>query len=431
MKENEKAMQEAKVAKRLKNLISINQYFAEIESLQDLFPHMLKLAKNITEAQAASLLLYNPRQNILEFDSIADDALDQEHIKSLRNSVKINIGEGISGWVAKNRKPLIVNDVQKDPRFLRLADKKSGITTRNLICVPLMYGNDLLGVLNVLNSKTKNLFDEEDQEILLSYADLASVAIIRSRLIQTRLNQQRLEIQLATAAKIQAMFWPKKPELGHGSHVWATSQPASFVGGDLYDFLPMGDGSWVMYVADVSDKGLPAAMVMVALWSKIRSEVSLHTTIVELLESINDSMYDLLSDEGFFATIILGRYWPEDGTLNLVRGGHPVPLWINNGRLKKLPKRAGLSLGIARPVHYSKEQIHLHPGESILFMSDGVTEAENDRRELFGEKRLLEQIQTTLNPPFSSAILHRIESWRGKAKQNDDLTLLEIWRDKV
>ena len=304
MKDTEKPTKETKVSRRLKNLISVNQYFAEIESLEDLFPRMLELAKSITEAQAASLLLYDPLLDILEFASIADDALDEKHIETLRNSVKVRIGEGISGWVAQNRKPLIINDVQNDPRFLKLVDKKSGITTRNLICVPLVYGDDLLGVLNVLNSKTKKRFDEEDQEILFSYAYLASTAIIRSRLIQTRLSQQRLEIQLVTAAKIQSTFWPETPELGFGSHVWATSRPASFVGGDLYDFLPLGDGSWIMYVADVSDKGLPAAMIMVALWSNLRSEVVLHDDIEQLLEQINGAMYDLLSDEGFFATIL-------------------------------------------------------------------------------------------------------------------------------
>lgn len=422
---------ETKVARRLKNLISANQYFAKIESLEDLFPIMLDLAKNITEAEAASLLLYNPRQKVLEFGSIADEILDQEQIESLKNSVKVKLGEGISGWVAKKRKPLIVNDVQNDPRFLKIADKKSGFTTRNLISVPLIYGDNLLGVLNVLNSKINKLFDEEDREILLSYAYLASAAIIRSRLIQTRLNQQRLEIQLAAAAKIQSMFWPQAPELGYGSYVWAMSRPASFVGGDLYDFLPLGDGSWVMYVADVSDKGLPAAMVMVALWSKIRAEISLHGTIEELLEAVNDSMHDLLADEGFFATIILGRYWPEDGKLNLVRGGHLNPLWINSGRVKKIPILTGIPLGINRQVKYRKEQIHISPGESILFISDGITEAENDRHELFGEKRLLNYIQTLSHPPWGRGILESVKSWQGKAKQSDDLTLLEIWRDEL
>ncbi len=424
------ATKETKVARRLKNLISANQYFAKIESLEDLFPIMLELAKNITEAEAASLLLYNPQQQVLEFGSIADEILDQEQIESLKNSIKVKLGEGISGWVAKKRKPLIVNDVQNDPRFLKIADKKSGFTTRNLISVPLIYSDDLLGVLNVLNSKTKKLFDEEDREILLSYAYLASAAIIRSRLIQTRLNQQRLEIQLATAAKIQSMFWPQTPELGYGSHVWATSRPASFVGGDLYDFLPLGDGSWVMYVADVADKGLPAAMVMVALWSKIRAEVSLHGNIEELLEAVNDSMHDLLSTEGFFATIILGRYWPEDGKLNLVRGGHLNPLWVNSGRVKQIPILTGIPLGIDRQVKYRKEQIHLSPGESILFISDGITEAENDRHELFGENRLLNSIQTVSHPPWSAGILDSVKTWQGKAEQSDDLTLLEIWRNK-
>jgi sigma-B regulation protein RsbU (phosphoserine phosphatase) len=429
MKNGSAERNEGKVAKRLKNLFRLNQYFAEIESLEELFPRLLELAKDVTEAEAASLLLYNPEQNILEFVSIADDSLLIEDIEALKADVKVNIGEGISGWVAQQRKPLISNDVQNDSRFLKTGDKITGFVSRNILSVPLIYENDLLGVLNVLNSRSNKGFGREDEEILSSYAYLASVAIVRSRLIETRLGQQRFEIQLATAERIQSIFWPQEPELGYGSHVWATSLPAAFVGGDLYDFLPMGDGSWVLYVADVSDKGLPAALVMVALWSKIRSEVLQHDDIERLLETVNNSMYDMFSEEGYFATIILGRYWPETGKLSLVRGGHLPPLRIKDGLFESVPKLEGVSLGIAEHLQYTRGEINLSPGESILFISDGVTEAQNSRDELFGMQRLAAIVQKTSHPPWGPKVLTGVMNWQGTAGQNDDLTILEIWRD--
>lgn len=422
-------MNENKVTQRLKKLIEASQYFAEIESLDELFPRLLELARNVTDAEAASLLMYNPEYNILEFASIADEVLDLDGIETLKKSVKVKVGEGISGWVAQNRKPLIIEDAQNDARFSNLADKKTGFITRSLLSVPLIYHNDLLGVINAVNAKTKPCFDIEDQEILVSYARLASVAIIRSKLIEARLKQQSLEIQLTTAAKIQSLFWPKIPRLGHKSHAWAISLPAAFVGGDLYDIIPIGDGSWIIYVADVSDKGLPAAMIMVALWSKIRSEAPFHDDIEALLETVNSAMYDLMSEEGFFATIILGRYWPENGKLNFIHGGHLFPLWIIDGTLQNLPTQKGLSLGIKKQTPYLKKEITLSPGESVLFLSDGVTEAENEQNDLFGTQRVAEQIRKISGPPWSKTLLNTIRDWQGNAKPSDDLTMLEIWRD--
>jgi sigma-B regulation protein RsbU (phosphoserine phosphatase) len=191
----------------------------------------------------------------------------------------------------------------------------------------------------------------------------------------------------------------------------------------------MGDGSWIVYVADVSDKGLPAALVMVALWSKIRSEVPLHNDIERLLEAVNNSMYDLFSQEGYFATIILGRYWPATGRLSLIRGGHLPPLRIKGGSYKSVPKLEGASLGIARQLQFTKGEVNLSPGESIIFVSDGVTEAQNTRNELFGMQRLASTIQKKSYPPWGSDILTAIRNWQGAAAQSDDLTILEIWRD--
>jgi GAF domain-containing protein len=113
------------------------------------------------------------------------------------------MGEGLAGWVAVNRKPVIIQDVQQDTRFFKEADHYTGFHTRTLLCVPIVYGEELLGVIEVLNSKNKPCFNVEDEEILDSFAHLAGVAIIRSRLLETQLKQQRLRIELEAASQIQ------------------------------------------------------------------------------------------------------------------------------------------------------------------------------------------------------------------------------------
>jgi sigma-B regulation protein RsbU (phosphoserine phosphatase) len=239
----------------------------------------------------------------------------------------------------------------------------------------------------------------------------------------------QLRVQLETATKIQSLFWPRMPELKGGGHIWAVSVPANYVGGDLYDVIPLSDESLLAYVADVSDKGVPAALIMAALSTKIRSEAQDQSAVDKLLETINNSMYSLTSEEGFFATIVLARYWPASGKMQLALGGHLSPLWITEGEIRNLPHIEGMSLGITPDVHYGTKKILLSPGESMLFFTDGVVEAENKNNELFGNDRLVSYIKNTKGPPWGKGLLDLVSGWRGKASVNDDLTILEIWRD--
>jgi len=105
-------------------------------------------------------------------------------------------------------------------------------------------------------------------------------------------------------------------------------------------------------------------------------------------------------------------------------------LWIVGGHLAPVPELRGVSLGIASGVKYEKKEIRLSPGESVVFLTDGVTEAENERRELFGQQRLLEYVRDGLGPPWGTGFLQFVNAWRGGAEASDDITLLEIWRDR-
>jgi len=417
------------VSHRLRKLTEANHSLAEMESLDELFPRLIDLAKEVTNAEASSLMLYNSESHLLEFASIKDDVMGDRADDVLKSSVKLKMGEGIAGWVAQNRKAVMVKDAQRDPRFSKRADRQSGFVTRTMLSVPLSHQEELLGVLNVLNSREKPFFETDDLALLESFADLAAVAIARSRLVEERIEQERFQAELKAAAKIQELFWPKIPELGEGSHVWAFSQPAASVGGDLYDVIPMPDGSWLVYVADVAGKGLPAALIMAALSAKIRSEAPLHGEVDKLLANVNNAMYELMSEEGFFATIVLSKYWPQAGRVQTARAGHPHPLWVIKHGFRELPKLNGIPLGVELGTEYEKTEFVLSPGESILFITDGVTEAENEENELFGNDRLTDYLAGAKGPPWAEGLLERIDFWRGNAAANDDLTVVEIWRD--
>ena len=258
-------------------------------------------------------------------------------------------------------------------------------------------------------------------------------SMLRIKLLHDTVLEQstQLKKQLKTATKIQSLFWPEIPKIEAGGHIWAVSVPATYVGGDLYDVIPLPDESLLAYVADVSDKGVPAALIMAALSTKIRSESRTQSEIDELLASINNSLYNLISEEGFFASIVLVKYWPASGKMQLALGGHLQPLWIVEKGIGNMPQLNGISLGIMPNAHFEKKEITLSPGESVFLFTDGVIEAENEDKELFGNDRLVRYIKNQKGSPIGKELLDEIRRWRGNANVNDDLTLLEIWHDQV
>jgi serine phosphatase RsbU (regulator of sigma subunit) len=276
-----------------------------------------------------------------------------------------------------------------------------------------------------------------DEYLTKPYSHSALVARIKSMLRIKSLHDQvldqsaQLERQLKTATIIQSLFWPKIPALTGGGHVWAVSIPAGYVGGDLYDVIPLSDGSLVAYVADISGKGVPAALLMAALSTTVRSKIQIETEIDRLLASVNDSMHRLMADESYFATAVLIRYWPASGKLQYALAGHLQPLWIADGNIPEFPLSGGVPLGIQKGVTYQKRNIVLGNGQSILLFTDGLVEAENESGEQFTKSRLVNHLKTCEGPPWGKSVLQRIEAWRGRRAANDDLTIMEVWRDPL
>jgi len=240
----------------------------------------------------------------------------------------------------------------------------------------------------------------------------------------------QLKAQLKTAAKIQALFWPPMPALDRGGHIWARTRPAAYVGGDLYDIITLPDGSAVAYVADVSGKGAAAGLLMAALSTQIRTAAARQYEIDRLLASVNKTFYHLASEEGFFATIVMVRFWAGDGRLQLVSAGHPPPLVVANGKARNLPIKTGVALGATLDAHCPKTEHRLARGEALLLFSDGVLEAEDLRREHFGPERMIHHLEQAGGaPPWGEGLLQAVDFWRGDAAISDDITLMEIWRE--
>jgi sigma-B regulation protein RsbU (phosphoserine phosphatase) len=414
-------------ATRLKALIEASQALAKLDSLEKVLPRLIRLAREVTRAEASSLMLYDPVDEVLRFQVVEDTGIDAEAAVRLAK-MELKLGQGIGGSVALSRRSELINQAQDDPRLFRDADKNTGSITRNMICTPLVHGKELLGVATALNSAGRERFSQEDLELFESFARLASVAILRARLLEARLEQQRLEDDAAHAASIQKLFWPALPKEAHGSSIWAMSRPAGFVGGDIYDCIILPDESWLIYVADVSGKGMPAALIMTALSTALRSEVISCTQLDRLLFRLNNAMHRLSKGTGFFITMLLGRYQPQTGVMRLARAGHPLPIWHRKDIRTEPPKTGGLPLGTLADVDYEAFEIELKHGDSILMFSDGVSEAMDRQGKLFEPAALDDYLQVSGPAPRGPGLAKAVDKWQQGVEPNDDLTIMEIWR---
>jgi serine phosphatase RsbU (regulator of sigma subunit) len=421
-------------AGRLKKLIEAGRALAEVESVEEILPILLRMAQDVTDSSASSILLYKEDKDILEFALALNEDKDGVQ-KVLKSGVALKVGEGIAGWVAENKKSVIVRDAATDPRFYKKADKATGFVTRSLLCTPILHGERLLGVVQCLNSKSGNSFEDEDLELLESFADMASVAIVRSELLQVRIREQKLKSQLDAAARIQANIRPKNPpfpvkskEESSGAYgIWGESLPAVFVGGDLYDFIPLDNGDWIVTIADVSGKGLPAALVMVALWSRLRALVKNETRPGPLMERWNQSLCEIMSGE-IFATAVILLFSPGQGTVKYALAGHLPPLLVGTESCVEMKGLKGRPLGIEYTSTYDEAACRLESGESLLLLTDGVQEARNDEGAFFEDQGVFSWAEGCKKPPRGSSLLQCVDAWRGAAAASDDTTIIEIWK---
>jgi sigma-B regulation protein RsbU (phosphoserine phosphatase) len=422
-------MHRAQLSLRLRHLIDASIMLGEVESAEELFPRLLNIARKVTDAASASLMIYQPEKETLRFAWVEDEVVGNKALKLLEQAGELALGQGLAGWAAANLEPVLIEDAQNDPRFNSNMDKTTGFITRTLITVPLHNGPELLGVITVLNAKNRDHFDSDDLDILTSFANLASMALVRNQLLEKRLQDERLQVEMQSAAKIQSLFWPQPIKTCQGSHCWATCRPAGFVGGDIYDLIQTADDKWLFYLADVSGKGMSAALLTAALSFRVRAEVLHCQEPGELMARINAAMHQLLSGEGHFVTMILGSYNPQNNLITLARAGHPDPIWVHDNKICQVPPTDGLTLGVIDEAEFTTCELALAPGDSLILYSDGLNEAENLRAEIIGLEKVCGRLLKESKPPRACCLPDLVQDWYNGLDPNDDLTLLELWRE--
>lgn len=410
-----------KKVKQLEALLRVGQRLSSEMKLDRLLELILDETTGVMEAQRSSLFLVDEDKQEI-WSKIAQASAE----------IRLPIGKGIAGMVAKTGKIINIPDAYADKRFNQDFDKRSGFRTRSILCVPIKNSDgDIIGVIQVLNKK-QGVFDSLDEEMIMALTGSAAVAIDNARFHEASLNQERLKKDLEFARTIQEGFLPESPPKVPGWNFASKYRPAQEVGGDFYDFIPVSKDLMGVLIGDVSGKGVPAALYMARLMSDFRFYATGLSSPGDIMGQINQILVER-SRRGMFVTLCYILIHLEEGNLTMVNAGHLSPLIRNNsGRVKPLEGSANTPLGIIEDQTFNEIHYKMEPGESLALITDGIIEAKNPKGTLFGEKRLNRIIASPFRSAskLSSLILDGVTRFAKGAAQHDDLTLVCFKRNK-
>lgn len=410
---------------KLNFLHNVSQKISEKKSLGKLLDEIMISSTEVMNAETSSFLLFDEQDGKLHFHVL--EGKSEDIIKQF----PVEIGKGIAGWVAEQKKPLLIEDCYADPRFNPEYDKKSNFITKSMICVPLLRKDKLLGVLSVINKKDEEVFRNSDLEILQTLAAQCAIAIENTKLIQIQIENETIERELKTARSIQQKILPDKLPKYDDLQIAAIVDPAMQVGGDYYDVIKLNENQSLFIITDVSGKSISAALIVSTIYSSLYTYKALHEkdfVLKDFVKSLNKVLvHSTTSDK--FATAWIALYNHNKNTLESINAGHNPPYLLrkHDDQLLTL-NEGGTFLGIM-DLPFDAEIIELHPGDLLIAFTDGVTEAWNNNEEEYGEKRLENLILQNRNKPSQeilTTIINDVKKHVGRANQSDDITCIVL-----
>lgn len=301
------------------------------------------------------------------------------------------------------------------------------------VVIPLVSQGELVGLLNLGPRRSEQDYSTDDRTLLNDLATQAAPALRVAQLVREKqvqdLERERIEQELRVARLIQQTLLPRElPELD-GWQLAAYYQPARAVGGDFYDFLYFEDGRLGIVIGDVTDKGVPAALVMATTRSILRSTAHASISPGKVLEQTNNLLHPDIPPK-MFVTCLYAILDPVSGRLEYANAGHDLPYLRHNGVATEL-RATGMPLGLMPDMGYEEKEVTLATGDSVLFYSDGLVEAHNTAREMFGFPRLMNLLEAKEHGvPAIDYLLSELATFTGEGwEQEDDVTLVTLRRE--
>ncbi len=396
-------------------LAEIAQGFSSTLDIGQTLQIAIRRFMEFMDAEAASIFLLNKSATELTCVECAGPVDITGLVLSAR--------QGIVGKAVQTTACQLIRDVKSNPDFMDSVDMGTGFVTRSILCVPLVVNGQCIGALELLNKKNEQLFEEQDRNLSVALAAAAALAIHNSHIAEQLFEQERLRRELELAREIQMDLLPESSVADFP--IKGVNVPALEVSGDFYDFFQLDEDLIYFNLADVSGKGMNAALLMARASSLLHHLAKSIDDPGVLLSRVNDELCETVS-HGMFITIVSGFIDTSTCTVRFANAGHQPPLYHHqSGEFEQIPAEAP-PLGIVSGMDYPVSTVKLNGGSLYLF-TDGVTEsrdAEQHALSVDGLKQLITNKSELIAAKRLDDIVASIRE--GESTQHDDITMMVI-----
>lgn len=376
------------------------------------------------------LLLLHPSRAALAL--FGDDRQAFDLVKLRRqdasDSADLTISRTLLQQVVDGRQVVSFFDTSQDEKLAR-AQSIIAQHIRSAVCAPLLVNDVVLGVLYLDYTSMRGAVTENDVRLVAQIARFAAVTLERTRLREEALAKAKFDEELRTAYAIQRRLLPDTLPTIQGYSFAATNRPCKTVSGDYYDVVVRPDGRIYFVIADVSGKGITAALVMSSVATAFNIFTRTDPTPADLVRELNVTLAPKTAPTKF-VTLVAGVLDPRTGVVDFANAGHVPPLVISSTGVEML-KSTDLVVGLMPEAKYRNQQTQLNPGDSLVLFTDGVTEAEDAQENQFGLEEVAElvrQLHCADSTDILTLIEQHVEKHIGDAPAGDDITMLAVTR---
>lgn len=415
--------------RRYQLLLEISQRVRGSLDLGQVLEHLLDAIRSVVTYDAAGVFVLNqgtlpasaddPGQVIAAMVQRGFDPHPVQHDYMLMR------GEGIVGHAIRTGEVQRVPDVSREPRYVMGRQR-----TRSEVAVPILGAGVTIGALD-LESDQLDAFTPDDVELLRLFADAAAACIDRALLHQREVDRRRMEDQLRLAQEVQSRLLPARAPQFPGFDLAGASIPCFAIGGDYFDFLPLDESHLGLVIADISGKGVPAALNMTAFRSVLRSQSRRRRDPSHLANRVNELLPDT-TGESAYVTCVYGVLDRGDAVLTYTNCGHNPPLLARADGSVETLDRGGLPLGIFSDSRYETGVVALAPGDALLLYTDGVVECTSPEGEQLGIDRLRRLLERHRELPAAEILAAVVAGTRAFGRREafpDDLTVVVVRRE--
>jgi sigma-B regulation protein RsbU (phosphoserine phosphatase) len=416
------------VVDKLRMLLDITKTISRSLDLDEVLNLVMDTLDSLIPYDAAGIYLVKCSQPLPELEGGLDETC-VFHTQAVRGydiddmkELSLKMGEGLIGYVALNGKPFTSPDVRNEPRYINARAR-----TRSEMVAPIISNNEVIGVFD-LESDELNAYGKDDLEILMLLSSQVAIIIEKVMLHEQLIEKQRLETQLEIARQVQLQLLPPRDPQLEGFDISAYNFPTEEVSGDYYDWVRIYDDQIGIVIADVSGKGVPAALLMAFLRASLRAATHIGYSPHISMSKVNYLLWESI-ERNQFVTAFYGTLDATNRTLAYSNAGHNPPFLIDVDGKAHFEERGGVPLGMFRDSRYYEYYATIDSGQMLVLYTDGVTEATNPAGEEYGLDRLVDAALRGRDLSAREMIdfIHRdVITWTDGLGATDDVTFFIV-----